>query len=397
MTFVQFENSVNVAHCGIIQENGWSVFAAIGIDTLVVIKINLKEVNWFLKFFLILMHNLNGGNIMKGLKIGFVIICLAILFLGAFSDSAMAQTEKKWRMASVCNAEDPMTIMCNYFIEALETVSNGKIKVTLYDSGKLGHERETSEQIQAHALDLASLTGGVLANFAPEWGLYTLPYLFTTQEQCVAWEGTNEAKKLRKYLEKAGFKYIAYEPLLFRHVMVKNKPLKTLEDMKGVKIRVLENPTFIQTYKSMGFTPVPISFSEVFTSLETNIIDGYETGIPTFALTSAWEQMKQLSMTTAFYDVCFIVMDLKLYDSLSAAEKEWVDEAASIAIQREIVLMNNLFTDSLKTLKAHGVNVSYPDLNSLENKMEPIYIKFYEQFPSLKPIVEKAISLKIKK
>lgn len=330
---------------------------------------------------------------MKKILISVITYFMLFVFCG-YIGTASAAPEKKWRIASVCNLEDPMTIMCQYFLDALKEISGGKIEVTLFDNGKLGAERETVEQIQSHALEVASLTGGILANFVPEWGFYTLPYLFVNQPQCIAWESTNEAKQLRKYLEKAGLKYLAYEPLLFRHVMTKKKALKTSEDMKGVKIRTLENPMFIETYKKMGLSPIPMSFSEVFTSLETNIIDGYETGVPTFATTKAYEQLKHLSMTTAFYDVCFLVMDLKLYNSLSAQEKSWVEKAAAVAIEKEIVLMDKLFNDSLKVLKDNGVTVTYPELEPMEKKMQPIYANFYKSYPTLKPFVEKAKSLK---
>jgi len=319
-------------------------------------------------------------------KIGLSLLSLLLITI---SGDIFAASKKTFKMAVVLDMSDPMSIYLQYWADAIDELSKGELKATIFHSAKLGGERETIEQIQSQALDGASLSGGVLTNFVPEWKFYTLPFIFTSQEECVAFEGSREAVELRKYTEKAGLKWLGYEPLLFRSVMSK-MPLKTPEDAKGVKIRSLESPMMVQGYNLMGFNAIPISYSEVYTAIQTGVVQAYDQGVMTLSLTKMWELMKNLTLTNAYYDGCFLMMSLKTYNSLDENQKKIVNTAAEIATQKIIVKIQSLYDYAVKDLTDHGVNIIQPDLKAFTAKTRPLYDQFIKEFPALEPMIKRA-------
>ncbi len=175
--------------------------------------------------------------------------------------------------------------------------------------------------------------------------------------------------------------------------MNSTRPINTPEDLAGMKIRVMENPTHIASMNAMGATGTPISWGEVVTSIQTNVIDGFENSIPTLASVKAWEFQKYLALTTHFYDASFVVMDMAIWNSLSKEDQALVMEASEEATLASIEKIKAYTAKDLETIKAKGVVVTTPDLNLFRKKVEPVYQDFYKAHPQLKPVVEKALSL----
>jgi len=333
------------------------------------------------------------GKSIKKAQLVFILFLSIIAFFSIFPFSTSAQTSKNFRAAVVLDMSDPMSIYLQYWADAIKDLSEGSLSATIFHSGKLGGERETVEQMQSHALDVASLSGGVLTNFVPEWKFYTLPFIFSSLEESVAFEGSIEAEKLREFTEKAGLKWLGYEPLLFRCVMSKS-PIKTPKDAEGVKIRSLESPMNVQGYNLMGFSAIPINYSEVYTAIQTGVVQAYSQGVMTLALTKMWELLKYLSLTNAYYDGCFLIMDLKTYNSLTPDQQRIVEKAADIATQRIIVKVQASYENAIKELKENGVTVIEPDISAFSEKTKPLYEQFITNFPHLEPMIKRAHALR---
>jgi TRAP-type transport system periplasmic protein len=337
---------------------------------------------------------MKGGGTMKNLKwilVGLVCFCfLASGFVGI----AQAKDPKKWRMAAILTPEDPMTMHAVDWANRVQQKTNGSVQITVFDSGKLGHERETAEQMQTGALECAILTNAVLANFAPTLGVYNLPYVFIGTKQCLAFDKTPEAAKLNELFEaKSGMKMIGFFPEGFRHIMNSKRPINTPADLNGLKIRVMENKLHVASLNAMGATATPISWNEVVTSIQTKVIDGFENSIPTFAHVKVWELLKNLAFTYHFYDVGHVVMTQKAWDSLTPDEQKAVMEAQAEALQKSITVIEEHKNAGIEQMKANGVEITYPDLELFVEKVKPVQEKFLKDFPELEPIVLKAISL----
>ena len=249
--------------------------------------------------------------------------------------------------------------------------------------------------MKTHALEAGILSNSSLTMFGETQAIYNLPYLFTSLEQCVAFSKTAEAAELSRMFEKSsGIKIIGLFPEGFRHIMNATRPINTPKDLKGLKIRVMENPTHIASMNAMGATGTPISWGEVITSIQTNVIDGFENSIPTLASVKAWEFQDYLALTTHFYDASFVVMDMKLWDSLTKEDQALLMEASDEATLASIEKIKEYTAKDLETIKAKGVLVTTPDLSVFRTTVEPVYQDFYAKHPQLKSVVEKALSLK---
>ncbi len=215
-------------------------------------------------------------------------VFLVIGLLGFSLAGSASAGDIKWRMSAILAPEDPMTLHAVDWAKRVEQKTDGRIKITVFDSGKLGHERETVEQMQTGALECGILSNGILVNFAPVDGLYNLPYVFVNTKQCLEFDKTPEAVNLRGLFEKeSGLKMIGFFPEGFRNVMNSKRPVKSPADLKGMKIRVMENPIHVASLNAMGATATPISWNEVVTSLQTGVIDGFENSIPTLSSVKA--------------------------------------------------------------------------------------------------------------
>ena len=320
-------------------------------------------------------------------------LVVLVCFLFAAAPSVWAKS-MKWRMSSCLNSENLFTLHAKDWAERVAEKTDGRIKITVFDSEKLGSERETLEQMKIHALEAGILSNSSLTMFGPTQAIYNLPYLFTSLDQCVAFSKTPEAAKLSEMFEKqSGIKIIGLFPEGFRHIMNASRAINSPADLKGMKIRVMENPTHIAAMNAMGATGTPISWGEVITSIQTKVIDGFENSIPTLASVKAWEFQDYLSLTTHFYDASFVVMDMGLWNSLSKEDQAILMEASEEATLASIEKIKAYTAKDLETIKAKGVTVSQPDLAPFKKMVDPVYQEFYTSYPQLKPVVEKAVSL----
>jgi tripartite ATP-independent transporter DctP family solute receptor len=265
--------------------------------------------------------------------------------IGTVSPSFAADA-KKFRGGAILSPDDPMTLHLADWAKRIKQKTNGEVNITVFDSGKLGGERETVEQMQVGALDCAVVSNAVLTNFAPTNGVYNLPYVFVNAKQCLAFDQTAEAKLLRDRFEKeSGLKMIGFFPEGFRHVMNTKKPIQAPSDLKGLKIRVMENPIHVASINAMGAAATPISWNEVLTSIQTGVVNGFENSIPTLTSVKSWELMKNMAMTSHFYDVSFVVMAKKSWEVLSPVQQKAVMEAQTEALQQSLGVLDRANKD----------------------------------------------------
>ena len=175
--------------------------------------------------------------------------------------------------------------------------------------------------------------------------------------------------------------------------MNSKRPINTPADLKGLKLRVMENKLHVASLNAMGATATPISWNEVVTSIQTKVIDGFENSIPTFSHIKVWELLKNLAFTYHFYDVGHVVMTQKAWNSLTADEQKAVMEAQAEALQKSLSVIAEHKSAGIEQMKANGVAITYPDLKPFVEKVKPVQENFLKDFPELKPIVSKAISL----
>ena len=284
--------------------------------------------------------------------------------------------------------ENAHGVFFDRFVTELAAKTNGEVGAIFYGDSQLGPEDKYTTQINFGTLDMM-LTGSDWAPIVPELGVMTLGFLFTSMEQQGAVMDGSAGRQLNdlfKHKTKAeilgwGFNFGG------RNVLSK-KVVATPADLHGLKLRVLPSPTYVQTFRLLGAAPVPMSFGEIYTSLQTGVVDGLEHDPPTILQFKFYEVAKNLALTEHIFDpVTPIISNISL-GRLTSPQQQAVREAAATAIHDQRGRATSAAAAALATLKQNGVQVHTVDRAALANEVKPLWTSFTDQYPDTKPVVE---------
>jgi tripartite ATP-independent transporter DctP family solute receptor len=260
--------------------------------------------------------------------------------------------------------------------------------VLIYPSQQLGTERQLIELVQIGSLDMMKTSAAVLENFSPTIKVFGIPYLFKDKDHYYRVLDGSVGEELLNGTEKYWLKGLGYYDSGSRSFYTIDKPLEKPDDLNGLKIRVQESQTAIDMVKSLGGSPTPISWGELYTALQQGVVDGAENNPPSFYLSRHYEVCKFYTIDehTAIPDV--VLMSTHLWNSLTHEEQKWIKTAVDISViaQRKLWLASE--QESLEAVKAAGVQVSYPDKSSFVEKSKSVADK-YGKDPLIKPLIEK--------
>ena len=216
--------------------------------------------------------------------------------------------------------------------EELYRISSGTMEIKIYPNQQLGSERECLELLQIGSLDITKVSTGVLENFSPNMKVFGLPYLFRDKAHTFSVLDGPIGKELLNQTSSFRIKGLAYYDAGSRSFYTKTKPIKSPSDLKGLKIRVMESVTAMKMVESMGGSPTPISWGELYTSLQQEVVDGAENNPPSFYLSKQFEVCKYYTLDehTTLPDV--LVSGSYFWESLNENQKIWLEEAIEISV-----------------------------------------------------------------
>ncbi|MCF1191003.1 TRAP transporter substrate-binding protein [Mangrovimonas sp. AS39] len=271
--------------------------------------------------------------------------------------------------------------------EDLAEISGGKMELEIYPSQQLGTERECVELLQIGSLDMTKVSVGVMENFAPKMKVFGLPYLFRDKEHAFQILDGPIGKQLLDEGEDYWIKGMGYYDAGSRSFYTKEKPIEEPSDLKGMKIRVMESASAIEMVKSLGGSPTPISWGELYTSLQQGVVDGAENNPPSFYLSRHYEVCKYYSLDehTLLPDV--LIIGKHTWDHLSDQERVWLQEAVDKSVTYQRVLWEDSEKEALEAVKAAGVSVILPNKEPFSEKTKSVY-KQYEQDPEIKELID---------
>ncbi|MDE2454964.1 MAG: TRAP transporter substrate-binding protein, partial [Burkholderiales bacterium] len=282
---------------------------------------------------------------------------LASLF-GAFAFTAQAA---EFRSADTHNADDyPTVVAVKHMSELLDKKSGGKHKIKVFNKGALGTEKETIDQVKIGALDFTRVNVGPMNQICPLTQVPTMPFLFRSVQHMRQVLDGPVGDEILKSCESAGFVGLAFYDSGARSIYAK-KPVKTLADAKGLKIRVQQSDLWVALVSAMGANPSPMPYGEVYTGLKTGLIDAAENNIPSFDTAKHAEAVKFYSKTEHSMAPEILVMSKVTYDKLTPADQAMVRAAAkeSVAFQRQ--KWDEQEAKSLANVKAQGVQIVEAD------------------------------------
>ncbi len=260
----------------------------------------------------------------------------------------------------------------------LKELSDGKLILEIYPSQQLGTERQCLELLQIGSLDMTKVSVGVLENFAPKMKILGLPFLFRDRQHAFKVLDGPVGRQLLEDGEKYWLKGLGYYDAGSRSFYTKDRPINSPEDLDGLKIRVMESVTAIDMVTSFGGSPTPISWGELYTSLQQGVVDGAENNPPSFYLSRHYEVCKYYSLDehTVLPDV--LLAGTHLWNKLSLEEKEWLTQAVenSIIYQRKLWMESE--KEALDAVQEAGVKIIRPDKTLFSEKVKGIYEQYKE-------------------
>jgi len=284
--------------------------------------------------------------------------------------------------------ENAHGVFFDRFAAELTTRTNGDVGAVFYGDSQLGPEDKYTTQINFGTMDMM-LTVSDWTPIVPELGVMTLGFLFTSMEQQGAVMDGSAGRQLEDIFKSKTKAEILGWGFNFggRNVLTK-KPIATPADFHGVKIRVLPSPTYVQTFRLLGAAPVPMSFGEIYTSLQTGVIDGLEHDPPTILQFKFNEVAKNLTLTQHIFDPVAPIVSTVSLARLSAAEQQAVRTAADIAIRAQRAKAASVAQAALATLQQNGVKTIDINRTVLATEVRPLWTSFTDQHPDTKPVVE---------
>ena len=215
--------------------------------------------------------------------------------------------------------------------------SGGKMTVKVFAAGVLGGDVQALSAVQGGTIDFTVMNSGILQTQVKEFAIFDFPFLFLSGKQADSVLDGPFGKKMADMLPEKGLVNLAYWELGFRQLTNSRRPVKSLEDIAGLKIRVIQSPIYLDTWSALGANPVPMPFTEVYTALEQKVIDGQENPFSVIQTSKINEVQKHLAVTNHMYNPQSLLMSKKVWDRLTKDEQKILVDSAreATAVQRK--------------------------------------------------------------
>ena len=277
-----------------------------------------------------------------------------VLSVGLVAGAA-AQTTMKISISTSQSSHQGIAI--DTFAKEVEKRTQGRYKVQTFYNGALGGERESIEAVQLGTQELAFSSSGPVPNFVPDTKILDVPFLFRDKAHARAVLDGPIGDELLKKFEPKGFKALAWAENGFRHMTNSKRDIKEPADVKGLKMRTMENPVHITAYKALGIITTPMAFPEVFTALQQGTVDGQENPLSVIISAKFDQVQKHLSLTGHVYSPCIFVMNKAVFDKLSPADQKAFVEAAKEGTKANRAKVDEDDAKGVAELRAKGMTV----------------------------------------
>ena len=313
---------------------------------------------------------------MKRLFIKTILAAAALAVAGG----AMAQDikERSLKLAQQNPKGHPLVTGAEKFAEIVAAKSGGKIKVQLFPGGVLGGDAQTVSAVQGGTIEMTVLNSGILASQVKDFAIYDFPFLFANAKEADAVVDGPFGQKLHAKLADKGLVGLAYWELGFRQLTNSKRPINKVEDIEGLKLRVIPNPINIDWVKALGANPTPLAFPELYAAMEQKAVDGQENPVSVILANKFAEVQKYLALTNHQYNPQSMIISKKVWDTMSAAEKKIIEDAAQEAAKYERQVSREQAASQLAELKKAGMQVTElpaAEVAKLREKMKPVIEK----------------------
>jgi tripartite ATP-independent transporter DctP family solute receptor len=306
----------------------------------------------------------------------FALIATAAIFLAT---TAHAQVQERTVKFATQNPKGhPIVSGMEKFAEIVTAKSGGKIKIMLFPGGVLGGDAPNVSALQGGTLDMVSLNAGILASQQKEFAIFDFPFMFATPQEADAVVDGPFGKRLLAKLDDKGIHGLGYWELGFRNITNSKRPIVKVEDIAGLKLRVIPNAINVDWVSALGANPTPMAFPEVYAAMEQKAIDGHENPFTVINANKLYEVQKYLAITNHQYNPQAVIVSKKLWDTLSNDEKKILSDATAEAVKYERQVSREQANVALESLKKNGMQVTEfnaAEMAKFRDKMKPVIDK----------------------
>jgi len=263
-----------------------------------------------------------------------------------------------------------------YMGDRLKAKSGGKMEVKVYPSEQLGSERECLELLQFGSLAMTKVSAAVMEGFVDKYRVLGLPYLFESKAHAFKVLDSEIGREILESGESIWLRGLGFYDSGYRSFYTKSRPISTPDDLSGMKVRVMSSINAINMVKAMGGSPTPISWGELYTALQSGVVDAAENNPPSFYLSRHYEICKFYSIDQHTQVPDVLLVSQIIWDKLGEQEQQWLQEAAneSVAYQRELWEASE--QEAMDAVEAAGVEINYPDKSPFQEAVEEVYRPF---------------------
>ncbi|HSD54327.1 MAG TPA: TRAP transporter substrate-binding protein [Burkholderiales bacterium] len=275
----------------------------------------------------------------------------------------------------------PIVTGMEKFAELVAAKSGGKMRVNLFPGGVLGSDQANVSAVQGGTLEIVVLNSGILASQAKEFGIYDFPFMFANPQEADAVVDGPFGKAMHQKLEPKGIVGLAYWELGFRNITNSRRPIAKVDDIAGLKLRVIPNAINVDWVKALDANPTPMPFPEVYAALEQKAIDGQENPVTVINANKFFEVQKFVTLTNHQYNPQSVIFSKKVWDTLSGDEKKILTDAALEAAKFQRQASRSAAGGALDNMKKNGMQVTEltpAELAKFREKMKPVVAKHSE-------------------
>ncbi|WP_088103242.1 TRAP transporter substrate-binding protein DctP [Halalkalibacter urbisdiaboli] len=328
-------------------------------------------------------------KMMKGL------LCAAALLLSACgtiekstneevsSENNVEEEVYTFKVGHIAPPEEAYALGFEAYAEAVREATEGRIQFEIHGNGSLGGERELLEAVQLGTLDMSVITTGVVSNFVPDVTALEFPFLYRDLEHAYKTLDSDIGQDILDKMSEAGFKGIAFWANGQRHLANNKRPIRSPEDLKGLKMRTIESELLIDTYSSIGTNPTPMAFPEVYGGLQQGVIDGTDQSYGVIWSTKTYEQLPYFSESGLYYASATLLINQELFESLPEDLQETIVSLGKefAKVQREI--SEELEQQNHDHLIENGVEIipyEEVDIEAFRELVQPVYEKYADEY-----------------
>lgn len=317
----------------------------------------------------------------KVLTILVVLVVATALFAGGASES---KGVLKFKLAENQPGNNPISLGMLMFADLVKEKTNGSVEIEVYMDAQLGSESETIDQVQAGTLDIARVNTSALASTADEVGVFTLPYVFTGMDQKYRVLDGPIGQGVIAELTKYNMVGLEFWEAGSRNFYTTKKPILSVADMKGLKVRVQPSEVAIKMVELLGGAATPMNYGEVYQGLQTGVIDAAENDFVSYYTSGHYEVAKYFSLDGHMAPPAIVIMSAKSWAKLDDSQKQAFREAAVEASRWQRKAMDDFQNESRAVVEAAGCQVFDVDVKAFQDMVSPMY----DMYPQYKSVIE---------